>query len=149
MNEAFHMSDEQKQEHENVGDSFLQYLINLTNLLNIEIRITLNVSGFLVSGSIVSGAKYFEGFGKDFSSMHSPSDDPERLKDYFSKFSEIYTQSIEEDKEIPSQDYIHLKNAIFINAAGSSVNSLPGVWWRGRTSEVSGFTLGNPSANQA
>ena len=47
-------------------DWLLQSLVNMANVSELEIGITLQVSGLLVSGILVGGKKYFEGFAEDF-----------------------------------------------------------------------------------
>ncbi|MDX1319990.1 MAG: hypothetical protein R3207_07420, partial [Oceanospirillum sp.] len=47
-------------------DWFLENLVNTVNGSDIEIGITLQMDGFLVSGYIVNGRKYFDGFSGEF-----------------------------------------------------------------------------------
>lgn len=45
-------------------DWFLQSLVNMANTDSLQIGITLQVSGLLVSGVLVGGKAYFEGFAE-------------------------------------------------------------------------------------
>jgi hypothetical protein len=123
-------------------DWFLQSLVNMANGSGFEVGITLQVSGLLVSGILVGGKAYFEGFADDFSSAFA--NDPEgaeSVRSSFAKYGEIYKE--EEGKESPPPQYIHLKNTRFFNTSGNPIPGNRGVWWRGRISEVGGFTLGS------
>src|SRR5258705_12987985 len=61
-----------------VHDWFLQTFIDLTNDGDMEVGITLNVGGFLISGRLVGRAKYFEGIAAEFVSGFA---DPEPLEE--------------------------------------------------------------------
>ena len=142
------MSTEPTAEPEQVAqqDWFLQSLVNMVNKSPIDFGITLNVAGFLVSGSLISGAEYFKGFGSDFSSSFpADSEIVESTRKIYTDFGKMVykTGEKEADKDdlaLPS--FIHLKNARFFSTSGNPVPTNRGVWWRGRISEVSGFTLG-------
>lgn len=130
------------------ADWFLQSLVSMANQSNIEIGITLQVSGMLVSGSLVSGKQYFEGFANDFVTPFA--NDPETanaIKDSFGAYGEIYSQPKEGEPDRPAPQFVHLKNARFFNTAGNPIPGNKGVWWRGRICEVGGFTLGSLSSN--
>ncbi|MGP9499720.1 gas vesicle accessory protein GvpU [Halomonas sp. 86] len=121
-------------------DWFLQSLVNMAND-GIEVGVTLQVSGLLVSGILASGKAYFEGFAEDFSSGLNDPEAAESVRDSFAKYGEIYKK--EGDDAPPPPQYIHLKNARFFNTSGHPIPGNKGVWWRGRISEVAGFTLGS------
>ncbi|MEA5477406.1 gas vesicle accessory protein GvpU [Pseudanabaena galeata UHCC 0370] len=127
-------------------DWFLQSLVNMANNQSLEISITLQVSGMLVSGDIVGGKTYFEGVGEEFSStfVNHP-ETAESIKDSFSKMGERYVQTDETEVQ-PLPQFVHLKNARFFHTSGSPIPSNRSVFWRGRISEVGGFFLGSLSA---
>ncbi|MCF8178110.1 MAG: hypothetical protein K9J74_06345 [Sulfuritalea sp.] len=123
-------------------DWFLQSLVNMANSSSLEIGVTLQVGGLLVSGLLVGGKAYFEGFAEDFSSAFA--NDPavsESVRNSFAKYGEIYKE--EEGSTPPPPQYIHLRNTRFFNTSGNPIPENKGVWWRGRISEVGGFTLGS------
>lgn len=125
-------------------DWFLQSLVSMANNSNLEIAVILQVSGMLVSGSLVGGKQYFEGFASDFASpFASDSDAAESIKASFSSYGNVYTKDTEGDEDQPAPQYIHLKNARFFNTAGNPIPGNRGVWWRGRIGEVGGFCLGS------
>jgi hypothetical protein len=136
------MSDEKLDVIQDNEDWFLQRLIDLVNGQDTEIGITLNVGGFLISGLLVSGHRYFEGFGQEFCGALKDENMVKSLKEIFSEFGKIYSKENAEGEEVPPPRYIHLRNAKFINSNDNPVPGNRGVWWRGRVSEVSGFILG-------
>ena len=121
-------------------DWFLQGLVVMVNGSELEIGITLTVGGLLVSGYMVSGHKYFEGFAEDFGSGF-----PKDIKnpgDGYKELGKIYTDP-EHPLDSRSTSFIHLKNARFYHNSGGAVPQNRGVWWRGRLTAVDGFMLGN------
>ena len=129
-------------------DWFLQILVNMTNAGDgsAEFGMTLLVSGFLISGKMVGGAKYFDGFANGFASGFADQTVAESIRVSVSQCGEIYktdvTQRAAADQPLPSPAFVHLKEARFFNTAGDPIPANRGVWWRGRLSEVSGFMIG-------
>lgn len=58
------------------NDWFLQFLVSIVNKSDASFPITLFVGGLLVSGQLVGGKKFFEGFGAAFGGGHFPSPRP-------------------------------------------------------------------------
>ena len=128
------------------SDWFLQQLVRFSNDWGIEMGITLQVSGVLVSGTLINGKKYFEDFSISFASgFKSDSELAESFKSLIGSYKEIYTTKPPEDADQPPPGYIHLKNARFIVPGQQAVPNPPGTLWRGRISEVGGFILGSLS----
>jgi hypothetical protein len=141
------MSDEKTANiNETTNDWFLQFLVDRVNGTTVEIGITLQIGGLLVSGILVGGDKYFEGFGEDIAAAKS--DDKESAETHrtaFAKLGERYKQhpeaeGTEQNRPLPL--FIHLKNAKFYSPGEKPIPANGGVWWRGRISEVSAFILG-------
>lgn len=123
-------------------DWFLQFLVNLANKNQVELGITLNIGGFLIAGTLVGVKQYFAEFGADFAASFEAGKSPGDIKTFFKKIGdECACVSNREQAEFPS--YIHLKDAVFLNAQGTPIQGNDGVWWRGRISEVQGFVPGN------
>src|SRR5688572_8180609 len=141
------MTDEAPNAEAPVGsatcDWFLQSLVNMANRGGLQIGITLQVSGLLVSGVLVGGKAYFEGFAEDISSSIADPELAASIRNSFAKYGEIYSE--QEGEQLPPPDYIHLRNTRFFNTSGNPIPKNTGVWWRGRLSEVGGFTLGSLS----
>lgn len=148
MTESTEKSNQEQQAVQT--DWFLQTLVRMVNNSDLEIGITLQVSGMLVSGILVSGKKYFDGFAKDFSSPFSENPElAESVRSNFAAYGEIYSQGEENDGEVPPPQYIHLKQARFFSTSGNPIPGNKGVWWRGRIGEVGGFSIGSLSASTA
>lgn len=124
------------------ADAFLQFLVNLVNNgSQIEsIGVTLQMGGMLVSGSIVSGAEYFDRFATSFTDSLGMLDADTRTSVHASlaELGDVFRVPQPAD---PLPNYIHLADALFFAADGTPVAGQPTLW-RGRTSSVDGFILG-------
>lgn len=133
----------------NNPDWFLQMLVNIVNGSEIAFPITLNVGGVLISGELVSGHKYFEGFAKELKEgmFNVTPGVTSKIEEYFKQFGDIYVDKKEEADENtkPLPSYIHLGNAHIFNSGGTPIPANRGVWWRGRLEAVDGFILGTLS----
>jgi hypothetical protein len=122
-------------------DWFLQLLVNLANKNPFELDITLTVGGTLISGTLASVRQYFNDLGAYFASPFEATMKSEELKTTFKMIGDqCACTTPSEQTETPS--YIHLKNARFFDATGKLISGVAGVWWRGRLSEVQGFSPG-------
>lgn len=131
------------------ADWFLESLVEMANRHNIRNGVTLQVGGFLISGIIVSGRRYFEGFASEYASVFTDQETADLVRQTFSKGGEIYTTADEDPQEpIYPPAFIHLEQARFFNTSGKPIPANRGVFWRGRISEVSGFILGRLSAEE-
>jgi hypothetical protein len=122
-------------------DWFLQFLVNTANRSHFELDLTLNVEGFLISGTLAGVKQYFAEVGADFAGSFKTGKGSGEITAAFKKIGdECACVSNAEPAESPS--YIHLKNARFFNAQGHALQEKSGLWWRGRISEVQGFVPG-------
>jgi hypothetical protein len=126
-------------------DWFLALLVGLANS-GTQFGITLQVGGFLVSGTLSGGAEYFDNFALDFARGFPSPEGAETMRTAFASGGDIY-RNLKDGDEQPPTDYIHLKGARFFNTSGNPIPTEKGIWWRGRTSEVSGFVLGSLSSS--
>lgn len=125
------------------SDWFLQRLASFANHEGFEIGITLQVSGLLVSGVLVSGARYFEAIAEDFKQGLAAHEELAAIvQEGIASFAEIYAEEGGEDAAPPLPQYLHLRDAQFFSTAGTPIPGNQRVWWRGRVSEVGGFTIG-------
>ncbi|WP_342620756.1 gas vesicle accessory protein GvpU [Rhodoferax sp. GW822-FHT02A01] len=130
-------------------DWFLQSLVNLTNKSAFQVGITLQVSGMLVSGVLVSHKQYFEGFASELANAFADTEEAETIKTHISSYGDSYKSDGENEEPLPPPQFIHLKETRFFNTAGNPIPGNRGVWWRGRICEVGGFTLGSLSASNS
>lgn len=131
------------------ADAFLQFLVNLVNNgSQIEsIGVTLQMGGMLVSGSIISGAEYFDSFAANFTSSLDTLD-PDTRKTVRTSLEELGDVFRLPQPVDPLPNYIHLADALFFTADGTPVAGQPTLW-RGRTSAVDGFILGRLQSEAA
>ena len=122
-------------------DWFLQLLVNLANKDKFELDITLTVGGMLISGTLAGVRQYFNDLGAYFA---SPFESAMNIEEFKTTFKEIGDQCacVTPSEQTDTPSYIHLKNARFFDASGSLIAGKSGVWWRGRLSEVQGFSPG-------
>jgi hypothetical protein len=132
----------------NSVDWFLQKLVSLANVSPLEFGITLFTEGLIVSGQLCSGKKYFSTFASEFTDAY-PGDDEAKanIKAAFETNGEIY--DVEPNADTPPPQFIHLINARCFSHNGQPLPNNRGVAWRGKINAVSGFNLGQLSAEQA
>lgn len=122
--------------HLEEADWYLQSIVDLVNRTNIEIGISLTVSGCTVTGTLISGKEYFSRLGSMIThGWNGSQENKEQMGKFFSAPSKIYDS---EPQRLPG--YIHLAGAKLVYA--SDFIPTDGMLWRGRLSEVSGFTVG-------
>lgn len=121
-------------------DWFLQDLVQLVNTSKgLELGITLNIGGSLVSGILIGGQRYFADFVKLFPG-EAKGEWAQLLRTEIEGHSAIYEQK---DAEIPQYppNFVHLREASLFSPSGS-IPTVGGVLWRGKINAVSGFSLG-------
>lgn len=139
------------------SDWFLERLVNMAEH-GLGFGITLQVDGLLVSGTLASTEAYFNGFASDLSGSSVDPKISQAFKDAVPKLTAGPVPKLKpadlpesvryaKQKLPPSDDetsprYIHLQDARFYHVGRTFIPENRGVWWRGRISEVSGFTLG-------
>jgi hypothetical protein len=127
------------------ADWFLQFLISHVNETKFEFGVTLQMGGLLVTGFLVAGDQYFEGFANQFTGMISNADAAASYRNAFAEAGKTYTEPAAENAAPPQ--YIHLRDARFFNTKGEPIVAT-GVWWRGRTSQIDGYVLGSLSVSE-
>jgi hypothetical protein len=126
--------------HDPSKDWFLGTLNNMVNSNNITIGITIITHGYMISGHLAGGKQYFDAIGNEFSSLLNSGNVEDSLTGLADR---IYNSESDNVKNGPlSSDYIHIRDAKFYKAEGSPISSDTVIWWRGRLSEVSGFSIG-------
>lgn len=122
-------------------DWFLQFLVNLANKNRFELDITLTVGGILISGTLVGVRQYFDDLSAYFASPFDSGEHSEEVRETFKKIGDQCT-CVSPSEKTDNPSYIHLKNAVFADGQGKPISDSSGSWWRGRISEVQGFTPG-------
>ena len=123
-------------------DWFIQSLVNVANVAPLSFGVTLQVSGLLVSGYLVSGKAFFEATGQQIvSGLVQNAALADQMRKMFATFESAYPNDPSQtDRPVPQ--FVHLQNARFYSTDGTPVPSNAGVWWRGRISQISGIVIG-------
>lgn len=122
-------------------DPTLQQFVDMANTMKLNIGITLNIGGSVITGTIIAFDEYFDILGAQLKDALERMGGKPIEGTLFS--SKDDTDENEADNDFIATRFIHLKGAHIMDAAGNRLPSGDGVLWRGRLSEVIGFTLGN------
>jgi len=131
--------------HDPSKDWFLSTLNTIVNNNDITIGITIFTHGFMVSGHLAGGKQYVDAVGSEFSTLLNSGNVENSFIDLANR---IYNSDSEHVKNGPlSADYIHIMDAIFYSSTGAAL-SPNATWWRGRLSQVSGYSIGVISSDK-
>ena len=123
-------------------DWFLQMLVGMAND-GMGIGLSLNVGGLIISGTPCGGKEYFYEFGKQLGDGMYP-ENADSAEEFAAAYKKIGDDVYSESEITPNPaSYIHMKNALFFSPKGDSIPSnAQGALWRGKVSDVDGFSLG-------
>ncbi|MGB7925598.1 MAG: hypothetical protein WCF57_20335 [Pyrinomonadaceae bacterium] len=93
-----------------------------------SIQITLSFGGLLISGWLISRDRYFE--------------DVPIMKSMREKVESKYPPATEKEVPVQGRDFIHLRDARFIESGRTIPTQGRGIHWRGRLDRVDGFMIG-------
>lgn len=104
----------------------------------LEMGVTLNVGGTIVSGILIGYNKYLESIKLQF--------DQKPGGEFVASFMDKFLSAVEEEK-IEEEDvvlpiYIHLKDARFFTPGNNPIPNNGGILWRGKLSSIDGFNFG-------
>jgi hypothetical protein len=123
--------------HPAPSDPLLELLIEMTDETGVELPITLQVSGLVVSGKLISKDAYFDEFTSQFT--HGMTD-RQTIEGLRKSFAEISADSGNQSVAPPIA--VHVKDAALFGVGNMPVPYERGALWRGRLSEVDAFFLG-------
>ena len=130
------MADDENTIVRDSNDWLLEFLVDLADK-KVELVITLQIGGMLVSGILASGEAYFDAVGSQLSDAKAPED----MKRAMSQLEDLYRKEANAERD-PAITVIHLKEARFFMPGSAPIPTNQAVWWRGRLSEVAGFVIG-------
>jgi hypothetical protein len=137
-------------------DWFLEALVRMVNERpGASFGVTLLAGGALVSGQLISGRDYFEGFATDFAAAIKDDDAAKSARESIARLGLAYSKQ-PDAKNIHGAaetshfqpllgdvtNYVHLKGARIFHPGSPPIPENRGVWWRGRMAAVEGFMLG-------
>jgi len=133
----------QSVEARKLRDNDLLFLANLVNRSEAGVDLTLLVSGTLITGTLISGKKYYTLMQDKFSSF-SQNSYGSLVKEYFADVCEVYTPQPEnagdENNEIPL-NFIHLEE-VAMQTGNGGFSSINGALLRLKIEEVDGYIMG-------
>ncbi|SFE57426.1 gas vesicle accessory protein GvpU [Alteribacillus iranensis] len=128
--------------HENhYTDFMLRYLIRLADN-GAEMDVTLNVSGTTISGRLIGNVTYMEEVKRRLKSEDSALE--EKMENFLDKMMHKFAKHTDADEY--ETGYIHLRNAKIVDS--KRVVPIRGNLWRGKASDVNGFSFGSIEVKQ-
>ena len=128
-------------------DWLLQHLVTHANRTqDFTIPITLWVGGGMISGMLVSGSKFFDVYTEEIV-KGVKEEGKDATRKFFREMGGVYYEP--SDSPAHNTAYIHLLDAKFWSPSGqipSSKHSGPA--WRGRLSQITGYSLGQLIAKE-
>jgi len=132
---------QQKEIDHHSPDFLLQHLVSIANSTGLSMGVTLTVGGEVISGQLVGGKEYFELLKEAFlTSTSNVKGVGEAFGEMLDQYSQIYSAPPEDGAQ-PS--FIHLKQARVFSPGQTPMPSNGGLLWRGRISNVAGFSIGS------
>jgi hypothetical protein len=130
-----------KQDQITTDDAVVQMFLSLVEEDGIEVAVTLNVSGVVVSGVLIGASAYYEGIIESSKKL----EDDTMSKIIVKKFADLNEAFLkqkqeQDDKEESPATFIHLKSASYFDPNSNlPINSA--TWWRGRIASIDGFSF--------
>jgi hypothetical protein len=124
-------------------DWLLAYIIGMAEM-SVEIGVTLTIGGQVISGTVISGRRYFKELAEGFATSTVSKGMEglrESLKSGFSQFADLYPKPEDADLS-PKPKFIHLTNTKFV-LGNKLTGGGPQALWRGKLAAVDGFTVGS------
>lgn len=128
-------------------DWVLEEAVQIANKIDgFGLAITLTVRGAVVTGILIGAQEYYTKYGAMWrNAIGSDTEEGRKVEEHWVEFGkqtrEMYLEKPLDDPSLSPPHYIHLSEARYVMGV-SLVPGAPGMLWRGRLSEVSGFSLG-------
>jgi hypothetical protein len=127
-------------------DFHLLTLIRIANELDAGVAVTIVAAGAVITGELIGVRAYFKAFGESFGQPFE-SRNPQAAEDFRRQFANMGDEihgELSDDKSLPS--FYHLRDAQVF--AGDKMVPTYGMLWRGKISEVAGFSFGRFSQSR-
>ncbi|TYR79740.1 hypothetical protein FZC66_11355 [Priestia megaterium] len=132
-----------KQEQMATDDAVVLMFLSLVEEDGMEIGVTLNINGLVVSGTLIGARAYYDGIIESYKELN----DRTMSKILTKKFSDLKDGYLKQKQEQEDKDnkgnsatFIHLKEAKYLGANHQSISN-KSTWWRGRISSIDGFSF--------
>ena len=143
------IANQQEKVYSDNKDWLLEQIVSIVNYTGMQIGITLNLSGSVVSGIAISGKTYITEMAARLEAENPP------FNENSPTFSSVLADALrgfeplmppfEEAKEgfmHENPNYLHLKSAETFVGGGTVIPARGATYFRCRISEISGFSLG-------
>lgn len=136
-------------------DEALSIIVGMVNDATVRVEscyeFALTVSGVLISGELIPAWQWHE----DLAEQHRSQTDPSALEQLFDAYTARARSQATENSAVadltddePAPNFIHLRGAqIFVSTR--AIPTTTGMHWRGRLSEVSGWSIGRVTVQDA
>lgn len=122
-------------------DDLLKALVMVPEKTSLELGITLNVNGLLVTGFLISQQTYFDTLTERVNSTNSDSETKDILADFLVQLKDVLlTKTTQENNDF--SPFIHLRDAKIYPSEGKGMPTFGHALWRGDIRAVNGFSLG-------
>lgn len=131
-------------------DWYLQSIVATATVAGTESPITLLVNGSIITGKLIGVSEYFDIYANELPYVANTQEELKYISQMKEAYSEVGKETAKEIKEnyntnkaiaIRNINYIHLKEARFV-IENSLVPRRNPFLWRGKISDVNGFTFG-------
>lgn len=138
------MMSAQETEQMPTDDAVLLMFLSLVEEDGMEVAVTLNIKGAIISGFLIGASAYYEGITEASKSLLD-STMSKIISKKFNDLKEAYLKQKQDESGSEDQDnsptFIHLKNAIYFNRSNQSTPTDTHAWWRGKISSIDGFSF--------
>lgn len=125
-------------------DAVILMFLSLVDKEGVEVEVTLNMNGVVVSGTLIGAQAYYEGITEASKELQDQTLSKIIAKK-FTNLKDAYIKQKQEQEEKEDNEntatFIHLKNARYLGADDQPITSKNGTWWRGRISSIDGFSF--------
>jgi len=128
-------------------DDLLKALVMVPEKTSLEIGITLNVNGLLITGFMISQQTYFEEITAQVNSNKTDSETKASLTKFFGDLKDTLLSKSTSDDDYFAP-FIHLRDAKIYPSEGRGMPTFGHALWRGDIRSVNGFSLGEMSPAQ-
>lgn len=123
-------------------DPELGFLVHLADTTGVSVGVVLTTAGGLIGGRLIGVSAYFDGLAHEMGRVPGQETLGEAVLGMFRlraaiRADHLAKQGVEDDGAVPS-GFVHLADAWFVGSGGQETMLGP---WRGRLSEVTGWTF--------
>jgi|GEM_PF-696268 len=123
-------------------DPMLQALAEVAERSPLELGVTLNIKGLIITGFIISQSNYFESLISGLKSTDQDSEIKDSLLEFLSGLKEKLTAKPKQQSSHEHPKFIHLRNVKIYPSEGRGMPTYGDALWRGLIDSVDGFALG-------